>query len=283
MLDTLRGRPLRIQVFAKWAVALVWMVIALYPIIWMFNAVFTQGGTAISINPRLLPSSLPAGIDNIQAALNENDIVRSYVVTTLFALTQIAGMLLVCSMAAFEFALYEFPLKRPLFFLALSALMVPLAVTLIPTYLIVVDLGWLNTLQGLAVPGMASAFGLFLLTQFMENMPRELLDAARIDGASHFGVYWRIAVPLSKNALITLAVLAFMMTWGNFIWPFVVSTRPEWYTVSVLVAGYNRHDSWVTIDTVMTVSLLAAIPPLVFYVVFQRFIVQGIAFTGMKG
>ena len=267
----------------KWIVALFWFVVTILPVWWMFNVVFTNPGTPIAINPRLYPSSLSAGISNIRTVVSESQFLRSYLVSSAFAIVQIVGMLLVCSMAAYEFGLFMFPGKDFLFLIALSALMVPSVVTLIPTYRIVASLHWLNSIQGLAVPGIASAFGLFLLRQFMESLPRELMDAAEIDGASHFGVYWYVALPLSSNGLITRGVLGFMFAWGNFIWPLVVNSKAQWYTVSLAVTKYLSVQSWSPVEVTMTASLLAALPPVIFYVVLQRFIVQGIALTGLKG
>ncbi len=109
------------------------------------------------------------------------------------------------------------------------------------------------------------------------------MDAAEIDGASHFGVYWYVALPLSSNGLITLGVLGFMFAWGNFIWPLVVNSKAQWYTVSLAVTKYLSVQSWSPVEVTMTASLLAALPPVIFYVVLQRFIVQGIALTGLKG
>ncbi len=267
----------------KWIVALLWFVITIFPIWWMFNVVFTDPGSPIAINPRLDPSSLSAGITNIGTVVSESLFLRSYLVSLAFAVVQIVGMLLVCSMAGFEFGLVQFPGKNFMFIVALSALMVPSVVTLIPTYRIVASLHWLNSIQGLAVPGIASAFGLFLLRQFMESLPHELMDAAEIDGASHFQVYWHVALPLSSNGLITLAVLGFMFAWGSFIWPLVINSKAQWYTVSLAVAKYLSTQSWAPPEITMTASLLAALPPVIFYIVLQRYIVQGIAQTGLKG
>jgi multiple sugar transport system permease protein len=186
-------------------------------------------------------------------------------------------------LAAYEFAIYNFPGKNFLFYIAISALMVPFIVTLIPTYRIVFKLGWLNSIQGLAIPGIASAFGLFLLRQFMENLPRELLDAASIDGATHFGVYRHVALPLSSNGLITLSVLGFMFVWGSYLWPLVVSNKAAWYTVSLAVTSYLNPQSWLTINVVMAASFLGAVPPVLIYIFLQRFIVEGVALTGLKG
>jgi multiple sugar transport system permease protein len=274
-------RQLSLGNLLKWAVALVWFVFTVLPVWWMFNVVFSQG-EQVSLSPHLYPTSLSAGVENIRLVLTGSPFLRNYLVSFAFAFVQITGMLLVCSMAAYEFALFWFPGKEPIFLAAISALMVPSIVTLIPTYRIVVKLGWLNSIQGLAVPGIASAFGLFLLRQFMENLPRELMDAAQIDGASHFGVYWYIALPLSSNGLITLSVLGFMFVWGSYLWPLVVATKSIWYPVSLAVASYLNYQSWVPINIVMAASLLGALPPIIVYVFLQHFIVEGVALTGLK-
>lgn len=268
---------------AKWTAALCIAVVAVFPIWWMFNVVFADPGVPVSLNPRLYPTSLSAGISNIQRVLTETGYLRAYYVSVAYTILTIAGVLLVSSMAAFEFALFDFPGKRILFAIVMLSLMVPMAATLIPTYLLVAQLGWLNTMQGLVVPGLASAFGLFMLTQFMKSIPREMLEAARLDGANHFQLYWHIALPLSRTALVTLAILTFMKTWGNFIWPLVISQRPEMFTVSQVVNLFNAPLSHTTVDVVMTANLLAAIPPLVFFLIFQRQIVEGIAASGTKG
>ncbi len=266
-----------------WLIAIVWLIFSVFPIWWMFNVVFSSAGEQVALSPRFYPTSFWGGIDNIREVIQGTTFLRNFLISFTFAFVQIAGMLLVCSMAAYEFAQYNFPGKSILFLTALSALMVPFVVTLIPTYRIVSLLGWLNSIQGLAVPGIASAFGLFLMRQFMENLPKELLDAARIDGASHFGVYRHVALPLSKNGLVTLSVLGFMFVWGSYLWPLVVSNKAEWYTVSLAVASYLNPQSWLTINIVMAASFLGAVPPVLIYVFLQRYIVEGVALTGLKG
>jgi multiple sugar transport system permease protein len=215
--------------------------------------------------------------------LTETEYLRAYYITVSYALLTILGVLFIGSMAAFEFALFDFPGKRLLFGMVMLSLMVPTIVTIIPTYLLVAELGWLNTMQGLVVPGLASAFGLFMLVQFMRSMPMEMIEAARLDGASHIKIYWHIALPLSKNAMVTLAILTFMKTWGNFAWPLIVAPRPDTYTVGQVVGLFNAPFSHQTVDVVMTANLLAAVPPLIFFLIFQRKIVEGIAMSGTKG
>ncbi|MCX5512956.1 carbohydrate ABC transporter permease [Kaistia algarum] len=267
----------------KWVLALSIAVIALFPIWWMINVVFALPGEPVSLNPRLWPTSIPAGIDKIRLILTETDYLRAYGVSLLYALLTIAGVLIVGSLAAFEFALFDFPCRKLLFGVVMLSLMVPTAVTIIPTYLLTSNLGWLNTMQGLVVPGLASAFGLFMLMQFMRAIPADMIEAARLDGASHFQIYWHVALPLCRNALITLAILTFMQTWGNYMWPLIVSSRPEMYTVGQVVGLFNSPLSHQTVDMVMTANLLAAIPPLLFFLIFQRKIVEGIAMSGTKG
>ena len=268
---------------ASWLIAMIIMVVIVFPVWWILNVVFSEPGVPISINPRLFPTSFAAGIRNISKVLAESQFLHSYLISTAYAVFQVLGVLLLTSMAAFEFALYKFPGRNILFIIALISLMVPQCVTLIPTYLLVVNLGWLNTLQGLIIPGLASAFGLFLMTQFMESIPKELLEAAQIDGLNHFGLYWKIALPLSKNALITLAILQFIRTWGNFLWPLVIAVQQNAYTISQIVGLYNMKENYNTVDVIMAVNLLSAIPPVIFFLFFQRRIIEGVALSGLKG
>lgn len=249
----------------------------------MINVVFAQAGEPVSLNPRLWPTSLSAGMDKIQTIFAETGYLRAYGISILYALLTIAGVLLVGSLAAFEFSLFDFPGRKLLFGVVLLALMVPTAVTIIPTYVLTSRLGWLNTMEGLVVPGLASAFGLFMLVQFMRAIPKDMIEAARLDGAGHFQIYWHVVLPLCRNALVTLAILTFIQTWGNYMWPLIVGTKEELYTVGQVVGLFNSPLSHHTVDTVMTANLLAAVPPLIFFLIFQRQIVQGIAMSGSKG
>ena len=276
-------RRLSVWTVAKWALALAIAVIALFPVWWMLNVVFSVPGEPVSINPRLWPTSIPAGMEKIRVIFSETDYLRAYRVSLLYALLTIAGVLLIGSLAAFEFALFDFPGKSLLFGVVMLSLMVPTAVTIIPTYLLTSQLGWLNSMRGLVVPGLASAFGLFMLVQFMRAIPKDMIEAARLDGAGHFQIYWHVALPLCRNAMVTLAILTFMQTWGNYMWPLIVASRPEMYTVGQVVGLFNSPLSHQTVDMVMTANLLAAIPPLLFFLIFQRKIVEGIAMSGTKG
>lgn len=269
--------------FINWFFAVIFLVMALFPIWWMFNIVFSEPGIPIAINPRLYPTSFISGIENIKQVLSEANVLAAYLHSLEYSFLTVIGSLLLTSMAAYEFALFEFAGKKILFGMVLVALMIPSAVTLVPTYLLVAKLGWVNKMQGLVVPGLASAFGLFMLTQFFKDIPRELMDAAQIDGDNHFGVYWHIVLPLSRNALATMAILTFMTTWGNYIWPMVIAKNNDIITVSQMINWYNDPNSFMTVNLMMTAFLLAAVLPIIVYIIFQRQIIQGISITGLKG
>jgi multiple sugar transport system permease protein len=276
-------RHLTVGKVIVWALAFAFFIAALFPIWWMFNICFSAPGVPIALNPRLYPTSISSGIQNIKDVLNTAHVIDAYNHSLQYSFLTIIGSLLLTSLAAFEFALFEFPGKKILFAIILLALMIPTAVTLVPTYLFVAKLGWLNTMQGLVVPGLASAFGLFMLTQFFGDIPKEIMDAAQIDGASHFGVYWYVVMPLARNALVTLGILTFMATWGNFIWPLVIAKNNDIVTVSQMINWFNDPNSFMTVNTEMTAFLLAATLPIIVYVIFQRQIIQGISITGLKG
>jgi multiple sugar transport system permease protein len=266
----------------RFIISMVVLVVLVYPVWWVVCIVFAKSGVSVTGHLQLYPTSLIAGIDKIIDVFHTTVIGKAYVNSLAYVFFQVLGVLLLSSMAAFEFSINEFPGKRFLFMLALVSLMVPGIVVLIPQYLLVADLHWLNTIQGLVVPGLASAFGLFVMTQFMESLPRELFDAAQIDGCNHFQLYWHIALPLSKNGLITLAILQFIRTWGTFIWPLVISQKQPAYTISQIVNSYNNVQQYATLDKIMAVNIMALIPSLIFYFTLQRFIVEGISRTGLK-
>ena len=278
--------PRRITVWTvlRWFIAIIWVVVAIFPLWWVFCVTFSP--TGVPVTQQWYPSSFSDGFQKIQTVITDSKnptIPHAALVSFMYILIQTAGIVLVCSMAAYEFALFNFKGKNFLFTLALSSMMFPVAVTLIPLFRVVVSLHWLNTFMGLAIPGMSSALALFIFRQFMENLPRELMDAARVDGASHFGVYWRIIMPLSMNATLTVLVLNAVGIWGNYLWPLVSMTKPDMQTISIVAAGVAGTQAWKTADYAITVYFLSAIPPVIIYVFLQRYITQGFAMSGLKG
>ena len=267
----------------KWATALLLCVIALLPIWWMCNVVFAEAGSALSLSPRLYPTSLSGGLKNISDVLGDGQFGRSLLNSTIYAALAAVLVALLASAAAFEFAHHRFPGRSTLYGLCLLGLMLPLAVIVIPTQRVVAALGWLNTIQGIVVPTTASAFALFFLTEYMRVVPTELIEAARMDGAGHARIFWSVALPVAWTGVVTIAVLTFISTWASYLWPLVVANDSRLYPVSLEVAGYFAIGAKYPTNIVMTAAMLSAIPVVVCYILFNRLIVQGIARSGVTG
>jgi len=192
------------------------------------------------------------------------------------------GQLVTCSLGGFAFSRLEFPGRNAVFLLYLATLMVPGPVLTVPIYLLLREYHLLNTYQGVVLPGLFSAYGTFLLRQFFLTIPRDLEDAARIDGAGRFSVYLRIILPLSGPALAALATFVFIGSWNDFFWPSIVLTDPDMVTLPVGLAHFN--DIFVfEYGRLMAGSMISIAPAILMYMLFQRFITRGVVMTGLKG
>jgi multiple sugar transport system permease protein len=279
----IRMKHIDVGTIIRWILAVVLCAVALVPIWWMFNVVFSDAGSALSLSPRLYPTSLQGGFANLSTVLGDGLFGRAFLNSIEYSTATAVLVLLFASAAAYEFAHYDFPGRRPLYTLCLAGLMLPLAVIVIPTQRIVSGLGWLNTVQGIVLPSTASSFALFFLTEYMRSIPRELFEAARVDGASHFGIYWRIALPVARNGLVTIGILIFIIAWASYLWPLVVATNGSAYPVSVKVAGYFAIGAKYPTNIVMTAALVSAVPVVFFYVLFNKLVVDGVARSGITG
>jgi len=191
------------------------------------------------------------------------------------------GQLLTSSMAAYAFARIRFRGSGWLFLIYLGTLMIPFQVTITPLFILMRYLGWINTYQGVILPGVFTAFGTFLLRQFFLTIPRELEVAAFMDGANHWTIYWRVILPLSKPALATLGVFAFMSSWNAYLWPLFVLNDSSMMTLPVGLAAL--HGRWLTRwNLVMAGSVITIIPMLIVYLLAQKHFVRGVAMTGIK-
>ncbi len=192
------------------------------------------------------------------------------------------GQVATSAMAAYAFARLHFPGRDKIFFAYLGTMMVPGAVTMIPVFILLRYLGWVDTYKALILPGIFTAYGTFLLRQFFLTLPKDLEDAAKIDGCSYFGIFWKIILPLSKPALATLTTFTFMGTWMNFMWPLIVINSQEKFTLPVGLAYFKslHHTDWTLL---MAASVMMILPILLIFVVNQRFFVEGIKLTGIKG
>jgi ABC-type glycerol-3-phosphate transport system permease component len=205
-----------------------------------------------------------------------------YLNSIIVAVAVVFSNVFTSALAGFIFAKYEFPLKKPLFMIVLATMMVPFIVVLIPAYYIVaVWMGIKDTLWAMIVPALISPFGIFLMRQFASSIPDELLDAARIDGASDFRTFWQIVIPLCVPALSALAIFHFIWIWNDFLWPLLVTDSDKSRTLPVGVAMFALP-RWQQINLVVSASVLVLVPMVVVYFIFQRAFVRGIVLTGMK-
>jgi multiple sugar transport system permease protein len=250
------------------------------PFLWMILTSIKTLSESTHVPPLIFPA-IPQW-HNYQDAVATLPFIQFYVNTIVMTAGRTLGQLLFCSLAAYVFARIEFPGRNVLFLLMLSVLMVPPQVFYLPQYLIMKDLHWLNSLQALIVPGMFSAFGTFLLRQFFLGLPKDLDEAARIDGANHLQIYWKVILPLAKPALIALAIFTILWSWNDLMWPLIVNDSVDKMTLAVGLASLQGQHS-TNFPILMAGALLATWPMLVMFVVFQRYFIEGIAITGTKG
>jgi multiple sugar transport system permease protein len=254
-------------------------VVVLVPFYWTVITAVKLPAETITYPIIWIPSEIT--LDNIRKAWQANFYIY-YRNSTVVAAAVLLGNLFTSSIAGFIFAKFEFPYKNALFITILATTMIPFAVVLIPLYLIItVYLHLKDTLWAMIVPAIVSPFGIFMMRQFIETIPDEILDASRIDGASDWLTFWRIIIPLSKPALAALAIFHFIWIWNDFLWPLIVTDSDKSRTLPIGVVLF-AFAKWQQYNLVIAGSLLVAIPLVIVYFIFQRAFVEGIVLTGMK-
>lgn len=253
-------------------------MICIVPFIWLTFATFKPYAELVS-SSALLPRTwtLANYTEILTRAHFANAFANSVIVATLATLF----ILITSSAAGYVFARYRFPGRDTLFWLLLSSMMVPGTLTLVPLYVTISDMKMVNQLSGLIVPGLWSTFGIFLLRQFIADLPSELFDAARIDGASEWRVFFTIVIPLAMSPMAALAILTFLGSWDGFMWPLIILSDPMKQTLPVLLNGlrsmyWSRYELWAT------GAMLTILPVMVVYAVFSRYFIRGFAMTGIK-
>jgi multiple sugar transport system permease protein len=268
-----------LRVSFKWILLGIGVAAALIPFIWMVGGSFRSEADLFAAPESLLPTEWT--LDGYTSIWEELPFLRLLLNSFVFAGVTTALCLLFDSMCAYALARIPFRGSNVLFILVIATLMVPFQVTLIPVFIELFHFGWLDTYQGLIIPRATSAFGIFMLRQFFVSIPRELDEAARIDGAGHWRIYWGIILPLAKPALATLAVLHFMNLWNDLLWPLIVTSSTEMRTLPAgltLFGGQHVTDHAVLLAGA-TISLL---PLALAFFLAQKYFVAGIATTGLK-
>jgi multiple sugar transport system permease protein len=266
--------------FGPWHLVLLPIaLVMLLPMVWMLvTSLETVQETRLT--PVLVPRSLQW--QNYTQVLQLTQFPRWFLNTVIVTVVVVIGNLLICSLAGYAFARLRFFGRDVLFVLVLATLMIPFQIVMIPTYLIVRALGMIDTLGALILPNLAGAFGIFMLRQFFRTLPVELEEAARIDGASRLGVLFKIVLPLSGPALATLAVVTFLWTWNDFLWPLVTIYAPSHMTLQLgLLTFQGAHKS--NTNLLMAANVMSMLPVLALFFAAQRYFIRGIATTGLKG
>jgi multiple sugar transport system permease protein len=219
---------------------------------------------------------------NYRQLFDRLDFPRFFTNSAVVAVAVTAGNLVFCSMVGYALAKLDFAGKRLLFLLVLGMLMVPGVVTFVPLFVLVSNLGLVNTYPGLILPFLVTPLGVFLMRQFMSGLPDELIEAARIDGAGEWRIFSRVILPLCGPALATLGILTFLASWNNFLWPLVVAQSEDKYTLPVALALYSVGQNATRYGLLLAGSVVVIVPVIALFVALQRYFVQGIATTGIK-
>lgn len=275
---TAMSRPLR-NGFVYLVLSLLALFI-IYPLFYTFLSVFITPEEANLFPPKLWPSSLYLG--NLETVIDLIPVGRFILNSFLISALVMVGQLITASLAAYAFAFIHFRGKALWFALFLSTMMIPWEVTMIPNFLLIKSWNWLDTYQGMVFPFLASAFGVFLLRQFFLQLPKELFEAARIDGCGHFRYFASIILPLSRPGLATLAVYAFLNTWNMYLWPLLITNTPQMRTVQIGVSmlQFEEFTAW---NLVLTGVALVLLPSLLLIALGLKQLVRGLTAGAVKG
>jgi cellobiose transport system permease protein len=267
--------------FVVYAVLTAMVIASVFPLYWMFVVSTTDSATATRLPPHLLPGGNFLHLARL--VFDTVPFVRALVNSVVVATTIGVGQAVLCALAGFAFAKLSFPGRNTLFLIVVLTMTVPAQLSVVPQYLIMSRLGWVDSLQAVIVPGLVSAFGIFWMRQHIgSTIDDELMHAARVDGATTWQIFWRIAFPLVRPAAFVLGLFTFVYAWNDFLWPFIVLKSPENYTVQIAIkALQNNRD--IDLGLAMSGSFLATVPLLVLFAFVGRRLVQGIMDGAFKG
>ncbi len=263
-----------------YAVLFVGLFLVVIPFAWMLVSSLKPEAEVRAVPPTWWPETLT--LDNYSTLFTKLDFPTYFVNSAIVALAVTAGNMIFCSMLGYALAKLDFPGKRALFAVVLGTLMIPGVVTFVPLFVLTTKIGLSNTLVGMILPFLAAPFGVFLMRQFIQSLPDELIQAARIDGAGELRIFFSVILPLCGPALATLGILTFLGSWNNFLWPLVVAQTEDKYTLPVALALYAVGQNATQYGLLLAGSVVVVVPVLIVFLVLQRHIMQGIAMTGIK-
>jgi ABC-type glycerol-3-phosphate transport system permease component len=262
------------------AVLLLVIFLTIMPYVYMVSASFKPGEELFSIPVQVFPDSLHLG--NYDLLFGKTNFVRWFFNSVFIGVSRMVLAVVISLMAGYAFAKYDFRFKNALFIMILATLTLPIYVLIVPLYSMMVTFGWTDNYIALILPLAAQAIGVFLSRQYLLSIPDEILDSARVDGAGEWGIFWRIIVPLSQPVIAVMAILFFTTSWNDYIWPLVVLTKDQMFTVSLglptLVGPYSQE-----YGAVMAGSFLSTVPITIIFLIMQRRFIEGITQGAVKG
>lgn len=253
----------------------------IFPFLWMVSTSLKDAGEVFVFPPRWIPDVLR--LDNYAEAWRAAPFARFYLNSIVVAVAVTLSQVVLASLAAFAFARMRFPGKDAIFLIFLGTMMIPDQITMIPAFLLISWFGWINTYSALIVPHMVSAFSIFLLRQFFLTLPQELEDAARIDGCSRVTFLRLVLLPLSKPALAAVAVFTFLHNWNSYLWPLIVTNTTAMRTLPVGLRFFVAQEGATQWTLLMAASVFVMVPVLLVFLLAQRYFVEGVSITGLKG
>lgn len=274
-----RGRD-RAAAIVLHVVLVAGLLVMVGPFIWMLLSSFKTEGEIRLVPPTWWPRD--PTLDNYRTLFGSLNFPQYFINSTVVAVLTTLGNLLFCSAVGYALTKLRFPGRRALFGVVLGSVMVPGMVTFVPQFVLVANMGLTNTYAGLVLPYLAGALGAFLMRQFMLSIPDELIESARVDGASELRIFLSIVLPLSRSMLAALGILTFLASWNNFLWPLVVATTEDKYTLPVALALYSVGQNQTKFGLLLAGAVVVVLPVLLVFLVLQRHFVRGIATTGMK-
>jgi len=261
-------------------ILLIFGLLVSMPFIWMIISSLKEISELTKVPPDFWPKN--PNLDSYKAVVKIIPFAHHFANTIIVTVIRTVAQLAFCSMSAFAFAKMHFKGKNLVFMILLSVLMVPTQMILIPNYFIMMKLHLVDTILGVAIPGMFSAFGMFLLRQFFLSLPDEFLEAGRIDGCSYFGCFKKLYLPISTSGLVSLLIFTLMYSWNDYLWPLIISSSDKSRVLSVgiaLLQGQNR----IYYNQIMAGAAMATLPVILIFIALQKYFVEGIALTGVKG
>jgi multiple sugar transport system permease protein len=277
--DATRGE--RIFFAFAYVIASTFAIISLFPLYWMVTTAVKPPTAVMSLPPQWIPTSI--SLDNFREAFANSPVLRWTFNSVVVAGAVTAFQLVFATMAGYGFAKKDFPGKEILFWLYISSMMVPSFAIIIPLFTLMADYGLVDSYLGLIAPGLSAPFGVFLMRQFVQTLPTELIDAAKIDGCGELRIFWDIILPLAKPGLAVLGIFVFMGQWSAFLWPLIITNSNDMRTLVVGFALLSNRELRVNYGATMAAATYMALPMLVIFFAFQRYFLRGITIGGIKG